>query len=169
MKIFFVRHGQTQMNIEKKKYDNHGIDEIYHLTDEGIAQSDITGRYLKQFGNFDAIISSPRHRCLETLKEIMKHISYTDDVQFETDDLLLEPIAGIINGMTHSKANDILEKFDDLNTLKQKIMNETDPFIKLELGYEYDILYAKHIETSPQEEYIKKYASFLEKIKKNKT
>ena len=168
MNIFFVRHGQTQMNLENRSYDNLGADEIYHITEKGLVQADLTGKYLKQFGPFDAIYSSPRHRCLETLKKIIEHIDFPEDVYFATDELLYEGVSGILNGLTNAETAEILKKYDDIQALKLKISNELNPFTKIKLRHEYDNLYAKHIGTTPQDECVKNYAQFLEKIKKTK-
>jgi len=67
MKVFFVRHGQTLTNIEKCYYKD--IKEP--LTDKGILQAKKAGEYLKQFGEFDLVISSPATRSIQTAENIM--------------------------------------------------------------------------------------------------
>jgi len=68
MKVFFVRHGQTQANVEQRPYKD--IKEP--LTEKGILQAKKAGEYLKQFGKFDLVISSPATRSIQTAENIMK-------------------------------------------------------------------------------------------------
>ena len=114
MEIIFVRHAQTQMNVEKRVYDNFGKDEYYPLTDVGIKQAITTGKYLKKYGKFDKIISSPRDRCIETANNIAKQINYKKDL--EIDKRLLEGKAGIFNRMNRDEMNKI---FNSTKTYKK--------------------------------------------------
>jgi len=73
MKIFFVRHAQTQANIDNLNYT---LDDTLHpITERGKKQATYTGKYLKDsFGKFDLVISSPRLRCIQTAKLIRNWI-----------------------------------------------------------------------------------------------
>lgn len=174
MEIIFVRHAQTQMNVEKRAYDNFGKDEYYPLTTEGIKQAKITGKYLKKYGKFDKIISSPRDRCIETANNIAKQINYKKD--FQIDKRLLEGKAGIFNGMNKDEMNKI---FNSNKTYKkwQTTLNKINDNIKKSKTefekYKYIVELNKHYEKynkmfkSTMYEYInKQQKSFLNYLKK---
>ena len=78
MKIYFVRHGQTQANIENVYYTLD--DSIHPLTKRGEKQATHTGKYLDKIEKFDLIISSSKLRCIQTAKLISKEIGYKDDI-----------------------------------------------------------------------------------------
>jgi len=48
MEVFFVRHAETQMNVDRKRYDNYEKNEYYPITDNGIKMSIETGKHLKK-------------------------------------------------------------------------------------------------------------------------
>jgi broad specificity phosphatase PhoE len=149
MEIIFVRHAQTQMNVEKRAYDNFGKDEYYPLTDIGIKQAITTGKYLKKYGKFDKIISSPRDRCIETANNIAKQINYKKDL--EIDKRLLENKAGIFNGMNKDEMNKIFnsnKKYKKWKTTRDKL-NDNIKKSKTEFEkYKYLQLLNTHYEKS---------------------
>lgn len=176
MEIIFVRHAQTQMNVENRTYDNFGKDEYYPLTDVGIKQAITTGKYLKKYGKFDKIISSPRDRCIQTANNIAKQINYKKDL--EIDKRLLENKAGIFNGMNRDEMNKIFNStktYKKWQTTRNKI-NDNIKKSKTEFEkYKYTQELHKHYEKgnklfkSTTYEYInKQQKSFLNYLKKQK-
>ena len=79
MKVFFVRHGETPANFEKRPYK----DITEPLTEKGIIQAKKAGQYLKTFGKFDLVISSPATRSIQTAENIMKEIGYTKKIKID--------------------------------------------------------------------------------------
>lgn len=75
--IFFVRHGETEWN---KLDKSQGGDIDIPLNDTGRNQSKLTGEYLKKYGPFDIIYSSPLIRAKETAEIIAKEIGYHDKI-----------------------------------------------------------------------------------------
>lgn len=70
-KVCFIRHGETDWN---KAGILQGQEDI-ELNDKGKAQAEITGKYVKQLANWDAIISSPLSRAFKTAEIINAHIN----------------------------------------------------------------------------------------------
>ena len=69
MEIIFVRHGESFQNISNLAES----DDDDKLTDNGMRQAEITGKYLnKIYGKFDIIYSSPKNRCISTANIIKK-------------------------------------------------------------------------------------------------
>ena len=81
MKLYVVRHGQTNWNVENKL---QGCVDI-PLNDTGIKQADILAKTVESL-DFDLIISSPLSRALDTAKIINKNLN----VDLITNDALLE-------------------------------------------------------------------------------
>jgi broad specificity phosphatase PhoE len=132
MKVFFVRHGQTLNNVERRPYAN--INEP--LTENGIQQSILAGKYLKTFNyKFDLVISSPATQCIQTAENIIKEIGYNKKIKI--DNLILEQIYKNTAGLSSDEYKKFIEKaYTDNSELIKKI-NEikkiTDPFKRLEL------------------------------------
>jgi broad specificity phosphatase PhoE len=152
------------MNKDGKLYDNFNTDEYYPITNRGKQQAKITGKYLKQYGKFDVVYSSPRDRCLQTANEIIKEINYNDKIII--DDLLLEGTAGILNGLTFDEAEKIAAKFKDVKKLEKKLKNEINPFIKIDLTKQLHNLYSKYLKQTPVENVYDNYKLFLKKLSK---
>jgi broad specificity phosphatase PhoE len=95
--IYIIRHGQTDWN-------KHGIPQgagnDIDLNSVGRSQATKTGIYLKQnrmeSGEFDAIISSPMARALNTAKLIAKEIGYTKPI------ILMDELTELDFGLTAS-------------------------------------------------------------------
>lgn len=79
--IYFVRHGESQANIDKI-YAGSRIDSP--LTTKGFEQADRTAEILEG-KRFDLIVSSPLRRARDTAMHIAKKVGYKDA-------LLLEPL-----------------------------------------------------------------------------
>ena len=63
MKIYLVRHGQTDLNIQKRMQGRHGLP----LNAVGRAQAEELGRELEGV-RFEAVYSSPQERAVETAR-----------------------------------------------------------------------------------------------------
>ena len=61
MKLYVVRHGQTDLNIQKRMQGRHGLP----LNAVGLAQAEELGRELAGV-RFDAVYSSPQERAVQT-------------------------------------------------------------------------------------------------------
>lgn len=133
--IIFVRHAQTDMNLKKIRYDNFGKDEYYPITEDGKKMAEETGKFLKKYGTFDTIISSPRDRCVQTAEHILKYIDCKSDIVLS--DLLLESNAGKLNLMNSDEVKAFMAKNKKLLTLSQKIKDETNEFEKMKLMEKY--------------------------------
>ena len=112
MKIFFVRHAQTQQNIDNSNYTLD--DNLHPITERGEKQAMHTGKYLKnKFGKFDLIISSHRLRCIQTAKLISKEIGYKDDIIINK--LIKENLSKIVSGKSDKEIYEkILKKIKRL-------------------------------------------------------
>ena len=62
MEIFIVRHGESEGNRDNKFRGRMD----FSLTERGQLQAKETGNYLKQYGNFDIIFTSPLIRAKQT-------------------------------------------------------------------------------------------------------
>lgn len=91
LKLYVVRHGQTEWNKEKR-IQGH-LDS--KLTEEGIRHARLLGERLAET-DFDALVASPSERTVETAKLIMgKRI-----LPFKKDERLMEIHLGNWQGMT---------------------------------------------------------------------
>jgi broad specificity phosphatase PhoE len=143
MEIVFVRHAETQPNIEHRTYDNNTEEEYYPITKNGLKQAQTTGKYFrKQFGKkpFDLVISSPRHRCIQTAEGIISQFDNYAQLKnnMKIDSRVIELRAGVFNGMnkedekkfikTKPKIQAWKNKFDDLLTKLEKCKNEFEKY-----------------------------------------
>ena len=155
MKIFFVRHGQTQVNIDNKDYTLD--DSIHPLTERGKKQATHTGKYLNKVGNFDLIISSPRLRCIQTATLISKEIGYKDDI--------------IINKLIMEKASEknrkeILNKNKKFCKINNELIKTKDPFELINLQEKHDNQFFKIIYDYDINSEILNLKKFLNQLKK---
>lgn len=96
IRIFVVRHGQTNHNV-KKILQGHLDTE---LNEEGVKQAKLVGDRLKDLP-FDAAKCSDLKRCQQTINEIIK---YHPEVKVHTTENLRERFMGIAEGMRLSDA-----------------------------------------------------------------
>lgn len=68
VRVFLVRHGQTDHNVEKIIQGHADID----LNSTGHAQAELVGQYLKDIP-FDQVVSSDLIRCVKTTEHITKY------------------------------------------------------------------------------------------------
>ena len=161
MKVFFVRHGQTQANVEERPYKD--IKEP--LTEKGILQAKKAGEYLKQFGKFDLVISSPATRSIQTAENIMEKINYNKKIII--DNLILEETTPNYAGLNKDEIIVIEKNNIELQKILKEYSKITDPFERLEY-------YKKNIDTTIKlgmggESHTKqfnKHKKFLSKLKK---
>lgn len=92
MKIYIVRHGETEENIKKTYYGD--ID--CHLTPNGIKQAELVGEKLRYI-NFDKVFCSEKKRAKETLERI-----YAGE-NFIIDSRLNERNFGIFEGKSYEQ------------------------------------------------------------------
>jgi len=94
--IYFVRHGQTDANAEKRLSD--GLDNS-PLNAAGKIQAENAGKEIlaNHAGNFDVIIASPLDRTRETAEIIAKTIGHKGEIVF--DESFIERLGGKFSGM----------------------------------------------------------------------
>jgi len=103
MKIFLIRHGESESDIE----DKYGGDYDDHLTDRGKEQANKLALKLTKSG-IQFIFSSPRFRTMETSKIISNSLNCEMKI---VDNLRERNFYGILTGMKKSEAK---EKFPEL-------------------------------------------------------
>ncbi|MGG3280033.1 histidine phosphatase family protein [Paenibacillus solani] len=79
--IYVVRHGQTDLNKEKRLQGRQGMP----LNEEGIKQAEILREELKEV-KFDYVFSSPQERAIQTA-EIVSGLEAIPDVRLDVFDL----------------------------------------------------------------------------------
>ncbi|HSX16840.1 MAG TPA: histidine phosphatase family protein [Patescibacteria group bacterium] len=110
-KLFFVRHGQTQDNIDER-WPRVDIP----LTEVGREQAHAAGQQAKKDGlHFDVIIASPQPRAQETARIIAQEMGYPQD-RIETWPLLVERDMGTLTGVYYPEfftADQVYKDLDD--------------------------------------------------------
>lgn len=102
MKIYLLRHGETNWNIEGRLQGRMDIP----MNENGKEQMKVIGKFLKDNGFcVKQIISSPLMRAKETTTIISNAINFDGDVFF--DDLLLERSFGKLEGVLWSPQIDL--------------------------------------------------------------
>lgn len=99
MKIYLVRHGETNWNLEQKMQGSYDSD----LTENGVNDAKLLGESLKNI-NFNAIYSSPLGRAADTAK----YVAGDRDIEIIYKDELKEMNFGIFEGELYE---DIKEKY----------------------------------------------------------
>jgi len=170
MKIFFVRHAVTQINIDNTAYINNN----HQITKHGKLQALETGKYLKTFGKFDLIISSHRLRTIMTAEIIAKELNYKKEIIF--DKLIAEEISKLCKDnpdclISFEKIIEIIKnnatksQTDQYNKYKKLIELSKDPFEIFKLK-EKQIDLLTEIKGNTSKEILKKKAKkFLNKLK----
>ena len=102
MKIYLLRHGETDWNIEGRLQGRMDIP----MNESGKEQIATIGQFLKDSGFcVDRIISSPLLRAKETTEIISKAINFEGNILF--DELLLERSFGKLEGVLWSPQIDL--------------------------------------------------------------
>lgn len=141
-KIYLIRHGQTEWNVQKKA---QGAEADIPLNDTGRNESMITGKYLKEHRiknkKFDVIFCSPMKRAYETAEIIqnqlnmdnmnnMDNMDNKNNVEIKVLDDLRENKSGLFSGTTNEERMED-SKFNDYNN-HIKIYDEMkDPIEKV--------------------------------------
>ena len=164
MKVFFVRHGETLNNRDKQWY----VDGTEAITQKGISQAVLAGKYLKSFGKFDLVISSPATRCLQTAEHICKEIEY--DKKIKINYLLFETICKkIITIPTEERKQYLDQNFREhpkYGKTHTEWLTTTDPFKRLEMFESNIDIYHNILGDDTLHITINKYKKFLSQIKK---
>jgi broad specificity phosphatase PhoE len=167
-KIIFVRHGESTENIAinlGKAYDKDNI----KLTEKGINQAKLTGKYLLDiYKQFDCVISSPIHRCVQTSNLIMDELNQ-HNLELYTEDLLIEDasIRDIFAGLSKIEQDKILNSDTTYNKIIRKIRHTRNPYDKYNLDkiiLNYKISKYKYLPTEYDVE--SNIIEFLSKLKK---
>lgn len=135
VRIFIIRHGQTDHNVTKVLQGHLDID----LNDHGKNQADTVAKYLSSIP-FDFFVSSDLLRCQNTTKPIL---SYHPDVPLKLTENLRERNMGVVQGMLLKDAiaqygedfRNLGEKFPDLI---HRVELEWDSLIKSSLHNNYN-------------------------------
>jgi broad specificity phosphatase PhoE len=93
--IGFVRHGQTDWNLELRLQGASDID----LNEVGIAQAESAAKVIKAT-DWDVVVSSPLSRAVDTARIIAAGINQSD---VEIEPLLVERSFGEAEGMLHEQ------------------------------------------------------------------
>lgn len=99
MKLYFVRHGETDWNLEHRYY---GVTDR-KLNNTGICQAKEVGILLKDI-QFDKVYTSPLIRTIETCNYILKMNQTTSqNIEKSIDPKLMEQNLGIFEGYTYQE------------------------------------------------------------------
>ena len=114
MKLYVIRHGQTNMNLEERY--NCRIDE--DINENGIIQAKEASKKIANL-NIDLIICSPMKRTRHTAK-----IINSNNINIIYDDRLIERDGGILTGTSIYDSLDFWDcnsknKYDGLETINE--------------------------------------------------
>ena len=101
-KLFFVRHGKTEWNLERRYQGARGDSP---LLDQSYQEIKELSQYLQQF-EFTKVYASPIKRARITAQEILKHLNNPPRLQL--DDAFKEFNLGKMEGM---KFSDVKREF----------------------------------------------------------
>lgn len=102
LRIFFVRHGQTDHNVKKILQGHLDVD----INDTGLDQAKKVAEGLRDI-KFDKFVTSDLVRCVNTTQEIVK---FQEDIPVRTTSKLREREMGVVQGMY---LKDALEKYGE--------------------------------------------------------
>ncbi|CAH6718647.1 broad-specificity phosphatase [[Candida] jaroonii] len=109
VRIFFIRHGQTDHNVKKIIQGHHDID----INDNGVQQAKTLGKFIEKV-KFDKMFSSDLVRCVNTSKEILEF----QDCDFVTSQNWRERCMGKSEGL---HIQDAIAKYgEDFRNLGEK-------------------------------------------------
>lgn len=107
-RIFFLRHGETDWNVQGRF---QGIENI-SLNEHGLQQAADCGRRLKEAGvTFDCVISSPLDRAYQTAKAVAEQLGITE---IQKDQRLIERDFGAVSGRKREERETMLASGIDL-------------------------------------------------------
>lgn len=114
MKLYIVRHGQTEANVNRLFNGRNQRD----LTDFGVKQAKILACQMKNL-NIDLIFCSPLKRTIHTA-----NILNVDDLEIITDDRLIERDFGSFT----LKSIDLIKDKSVLYNLKENVIKEVESY-----------------------------------------
>lgn len=161
MKIYFIRHGETDWNVEKRTQGVYDIE----LNDNGRNQVHKTGIYLRDYRklNPDVIYSSPLKRARETSEIISSYINY-DKNNIIYNSNLVEKYYGIIDGKTEKEVNKLCQ--DYLNQ-ENEWKNIKDPILRIEKLKEHEELLYTQYGLEKNIDAINRCKIFMDELNKN--
>jgi broad specificity phosphatase PhoE len=112
VKIYFVRHGETQYNIEKRM---QGFCDS-PLTDRGIAQAKAVGKGLADI-EFTAVYTSESQRVLDTAKHAIGHLNLTINPDSRLKEMNFGVLESLLESEIKERYGDILERLFTLKDL----------------------------------------------------
>lgn len=130
IKITFIRHGQTDWNVEGKL---QGVTDI-PLNSAGIKEAENLRNSIEN--RYNKIISSPLKRAFKTAKIINDKL----DLPFETDHLLVERDFGELVGKDKSYDNimadsSLVNGMESLDSVKSRILKFLDSIVSKGKGH----------------------------------
>lgn len=163
MEILFVRHGQSTQNLAYEKNEEYDPINV-SLTQLGKEQAKITGKYLKIYGKYDVIFSSPLLRAIETSQIIKKELNYKKNIMVVN--FLEEHNLGITDGQKQSDVNKYINENKQLSKLLKKYNEEKNLYIKTIINENYTKEYFKYVKsTLTYEDQIHNVKQFLNYLK----
>lgn len=125
LRIFMVRHGQTNHNIQKILQGHLDID----INETGVDQAKKVGESLKNI-KFDKVVSSDLVRCVNTSQEVLKH--QEQPLQLRQTPNLRERHMGVVQGMYIKDAlAEYGENFKDLGEKKASMLERLNEEFEL--------------------------------------
>lgn len=109
MKIYVVRHGQSEFNIHEGYFEKPDCNTL--LTDKGKEQAYEAGKEFKAILDENGyknirVLVSPFVRAKQTFKEMNKHLGISEDNIFE-EDMLVEHMYGAFHGYRNFELNEL--------------------------------------------------------------
>lgn len=118
VRVFVIRHGQTDHNVKKILQGHLDID----INETGFNQAVLVGDYVKHIP-FDQFVTSDLKRCVATTNQILKH-NNNGDIPLITTSNLRERNMGICEGMYLKDAlNEYGENFRNLGENKISLIS----------------------------------------------
>lgn len=129
-RIYFVRHGETDWN-RTRRIQGSEIDTELNAT--GRIQATQTGKYLRQYGPFDLVMTSPLQRATETASLICTELGYDRHVLH--NDALIEKNYGCLNGKTPEET-EMIPEYQDVIAKWKNISNPIERMGRLSTNEE---------------------------------
>lgn len=137
MKIYMLRHGETDWNIEGRLQGRMDIP----MNESGKEQIKAIGQFLKDSGFcVGRIISSPLLRAKQTTEIISKAIDFKGNISF--DELLLERSFGKLEGVLWSSEIDLNDTEYGIESVE--LLCQRGQEVLLKYGDEKDVLVVAH-------------------------
>ena len=106
MKLYFVRHGETIWNVEKRFQGSSDSP----LTEKGILQAKLLSDYLKN-ENFDAFYSSPAKRAMDTANMIIQSRNQNLNIINHFSEISIGDMEGVESHIFKKKYPELFHNF----------------------------------------------------------